>query len=74
MKTTSADDLLTIDDIAAVLKVSPATVRAWRVRGKGPRVTKVGKHVRFRRADFDLWLAACAEPRPAPVRHRRPAA
>jgi excisionase family DNA binding protein len=48
--------LLTVEEVAEWLKVSPQTVRVWRYRGKGPRVIKVGHHPRYRRADVESWL------------------
>ena len=40
--------LLTEQDVAAILKVSPATLRSWRCRHQGPRFYKVGaKAIRY---------------------------
>ena len=50
-----------IDDqkaTAAYLGVPHRTLEDWRYRSVGPRYLKVGRVVRYRRADVDAWLAA----------------
>jgi predicted DNA-binding transcriptional regulator AlpA len=42
--------------LAAELIIPEATLAQWRYRGVGPAYVKVGKHVRYRRADIDAWL------------------
>jgi helix-turn-helix protein len=37
------DELLTLDEVAAILKVPPSTVRKWRTEGTGPQGFRVGK-------------------------------
>jgi excisionase family DNA binding protein len=51
-----SDELLSPDDLAALLKVPVKTVYNWRSEGKGPKGIKVGKYVRFRRSDVEAWL------------------
>lgn len=51
-----SDELLSPDDLAALLKVPVKTVYNWRSEGKGPKGIRVGKYLRFRRADVDAWL------------------
>lgn len=58
------DDVLTVDGLAALLKVPTSTVYAWRYRRTGPRGIRVGKHVRFRRSDVEQWLETQADPQP----------
>jgi predicted DNA-binding transcriptional regulator AlpA len=36
---------------AKLLAISPITLRAWRLSGKGPRHVKLGVAVRYRRSD-----------------------
>ena len=48
--------LLTVEEVAEWLAVPVGTVYAWRYRSTGPASYKVGRHVRFRRADVDRWL------------------
>lgn len=50
------DRLLTVEDVAEFLGVPVATLYAWRCRGLGPRGLKVGRHLRYRRAEVDRWL------------------
>lgn len=52
-------------DVANYLGVPLDTVYAWRSRGIGPRGIRVGRHVRYRRADVDAWLERQADPRVA---------
>jgi excisionase family DNA binding protein len=46
----------TTEEVAQRLKVSPETLRDWRKRGIGPRAVKVGRLVRYSRADVTDWL------------------
>ena len=47
----------TENEAACYLKMSPRTLQAWRQRGEGPRYFKVGRSVRYDRAELDRWLA-----------------
>lgn len=51
------DHLMSPEELAEWLGIPVRTVYAWRHRGVGPRGAKVGKHVRYRRADAEAWLA-----------------
>lgn len=48
--------LLTAEQLAAELEIPLRTIYNWRHRGVGPRSIKVGRHLRYRRADIDAWL------------------
>ena len=50
------DQLLTLTEVAAMLRTPVATVRYWRHLGKGPRSFKLGRHVLFRRHDVEAWI------------------
>ena len=50
------DEMLTLDEVAALLRVPENTLRYWRVIGAGPRSFKVGRHVRYWRSDVVLWV------------------
>ncbi len=50
------DRLLGPRDVADWLDVPLQTVYAWRHRSEGPPGFKVGRHVRYRRADVEAWL------------------
>jgi excisionase family DNA binding protein len=43
-------------ELAAYLDVPLPTVRRWRVTGTGPRGIRVGRHVRYRKAEVERWL------------------
>jgi excisionase family DNA binding protein len=57
---TILEPLLTSDDLAQLLSVSQRTLEAWAYKGTGPRVTKVGRHRRYRPADVRSYLDAQA--------------
>ncbi len=50
---------LTPSAAAEYLFVSPNTLANWRVLGQGPPFVKVGRAVRYRRADLDAFLESC---------------
>jgi excisionase family DNA binding protein len=43
-------------DLADFLQVPVATVYMWNHKKKGPRASRVGRHVRYRRSDVEVWL------------------
>lgn len=52
------EQLWTVQQLAAFLQVPVATVYAWRrEEARGPKGIRVGKHVRYRAADVEAWLA-----------------
>lgn len=51
------DEMLTIDEAAAFLRVPVATMRYWRYCGTGPFSFKIQRHVRYWRTDLVLWRA-----------------
>jgi len=52
-------DLLDDKAAAAMLDVSPGTLSVWRSTGRyALPFLKIGRKVRYRRADIDAWLAA----------------
>jgi predicted DNA-binding transcriptional regulator AlpA len=50
------------NDAAAMIGVTPATLRFWRCKGKGPRFIKLGESkqsgVCYDPADIEAWKAA----------------
>lgn len=51
------DTLLTTDEAAERLRVSPSTLRYWRHTKTGPKSFKLGpKRVMYRAADLTAWL------------------
>lgn len=55
------ESLMTVQEVAALLVVSPSTVYAWRHRRVGPPGIRVGQQVRYRRRDVEAWLDSQAE-------------
>jgi len=53
------DELLTLDQVAAELKVSREALYRWRRRGSGPPAIRLpGGAVRIRRSALSGWLRA----------------
>ena len=50
-------DLLTVDEVAEILKMNPQTIRNWLDAGKLP-IVRIGRRVRIRRADLTSVLKA----------------
>ena len=51
---------LTEREVAELLGLSVATLRAWRHRGKGPRFLRLGRSVRYLPADVADFVRASA--------------
>lgn len=49
-------DMLTTDEVAAIFRTSPETVRYWRHVGKGPDSFKVGRRVLYAREDVERYI------------------
>lgn len=44
-------------DAAALLGLSPSTLRIWRSNGKGPRFARISSHcIRYRREDLHAFV------------------
>ena len=50
--------LATADEIADYLGVPLTTIYQWSSRGGGPRLIKVGRHLRARWSDIEAYLDA----------------
>jgi excisionase family DNA binding protein len=46
-----------LDWLAGYLGISKKTVYSWRLRGVAPPAYRIGRHLRWSRADVDAWLA-----------------
>ena len=51
-------DILPTPEAATYLRLSKPTLERLRLTGEGPAYAKLGKAVRYRRADLDAWLAS----------------
>lgn len=75
-KQKAPEGCLWIEDAAPRIGVTLATLRKWRVQGKGPTGYNVGRYVAFRIADLDAYLEsqyqAAIAPDPARVHDSRP--
>jgi excisionase family DNA binding protein len=49
---------LTEHDVAKQLGLSVATLRAWRLKGKGPRFVRFGRAVRYLATDVERFVEA----------------
>lgn len=47
---------VSVDNLAEELQIPKSTIYGWKTRGLGPSWTRVGKHLRARRAEVDAWL------------------
>ena len=52
----SLGDYLTVDELAEYLQLSKETIYHWRLEGTGPKATKLGKQLRYSRANIEAWL------------------
>lgn len=57
------DRLLSPHELAAYLGLPVATLYQYRYRGEGPPGYKIGRHVRYRWSDVQVWLAKQADDR-----------
>ena len=56
----NSDASINEHEVARVTLMSVATVRRWRLTGKGgPPYLKIGAAVRYRREDVQAWLDKC---------------
>ena len=52
----AGEELLTISEVAAIVRAPLSTLRYWRHLGTGPRSFRVGRGVRYWRHDVADWL------------------
>ena len=48
-------EIMDIRDLAEYLSMSPSTLYRWVEAGEIP-CTRIGRNIRFRKVDIDLWL------------------
>lgn len=56
MQTVSAMKLLTLDEVAEMLRKSPAQMRWMRHNGTGPRAARLGGRIMYREQDVINWV------------------
>ena len=54
----SQESLLSPKQAAIYLNLAVSSLAKWRVEGIGPRYTKLGSAVRYRRTDLDDWVGS----------------
>ena len=52
----AGDELLTISEVAAIVRAPIATMRYWRHLGTGPRSFRLGRRVVYRVGDLQAWI------------------
>jgi DNA-binding transcriptional MerR regulator len=52
----AGDELLTLKEVAALVRVPEATLRYWRHLGIGPHGFRIGRSVRYWRNEVIHWL------------------
>ncbi|MCF4121742.1 helix-turn-helix domain-containing protein [Antribacter sp. KLBMP9083] len=57
---TTIEELWTIEDVAAFLRVPVATLYRWRTMHTGPAAYRVGRHLRYDPATVRAWLTETA--------------
>jgi excisionase family DNA binding protein len=55
-KPSDQDRLLTITEVAEILRVPVGTLRYWRHLGTGPESFKLGRGIRYLRSEVQQWL------------------
>jgi excisionase family DNA binding protein len=51
------DDVLTVDEVASLLRVTPAWVYSQTQRDRIPHM-RLGRYLRYRRSAIEAWLGA----------------
>ncbi len=54
--TADEDDLWSPERLSRFLDIPVATIYRWRSTGEGPPGFRIGKHLRFAKADVLAWL------------------
>ena len=57
----AGDELLTISEVAAIVRAPIATLRYWRHLGTGPRSFRLGRRVVYRVGDLQAWIDTQAD-------------
>ena len=70
------NDLMTTEEAALYVRLSPRTLERYRVTGEGPTFLKNGRRVFYRQSDLDQWLEnnrrrSTSDPGPEPDRETK---
>ena len=49
--------LLTVEEVAGLLRCSVSSLNKWRLTGRGPPFVRVGSRVRYSTADLNTYIA-----------------
>ena len=52
----AGDELLSMQEVADIVRVPLATLRYWRHLGTGPHSFRIGRGVRYWRSEVSAWL------------------
>jgi hypothetical protein len=52
----ASEELLTPAEVSAYYKIPIRTLHQWRYQHTGPRAAKIGRHLRYRKADLDAYF------------------
>jgi predicted DNA-binding transcriptional regulator AlpA len=61
-ETAEQAELLRTEDVAALLKIAPATLVDWRHDQRGPRYYKMGREIRYKLNDIVEWERQALQP------------
>jgi predicted DNA-binding transcriptional regulator AlpA len=58
MGTDHLDEWLLTEEVAALARISVGNLHWLRTQGRGPRASKIGRRLLFRRSDVEEWLGS----------------
>jgi excisionase family DNA binding protein len=56
MTTTKEPAFMTVEEVADLLRVPPASIYRWRYESRRPVAYRIGRFLRFDRADVLAWI------------------
>ncbi len=54
----SSSTYLTTRQLAELIGISEISLAQWRARGQGPAFIRLGRTIRYARADVDAWITS----------------
>lgn len=54
---------MTPEEVAEFYRIPVGTLYGWRYKGTGPKVSKMGRHLRYKRSDVEAWAEQQSEAR-----------